>query len=335
MKLSPQRLPAFLQNPGDCRVVLLFGEDSGMIRQRAETLVRGVAGSLDDPFLVVELPRADAEQLPDHAASLSLTGGRRVIRIRDATDAAARGVQAVLASRAPALVVLEGADLPTRSKLRTMLDAAPDGVAIGCYPEEGRALETTIRATLSLQRVEVDGDALHWLAAQLGADQMSTQAELQKLALYAGAEKRIDLDMAMACVGDLASLSLDDALAAATSGNVAGADRALELAMAEGASPVGVIRAALMHLQRLHRTRLQVDAGATVEDAMRSLRPPVFFRRSRAFAAAVGNWSSSALTNAMAALTQAERNCKRTGAPDEVLCRAVILTLARRANAAG
>ena len=43
--------------PGDCRVVLLYGEDAGMIRERAETLVRTVAGSLDDPFLVAELTR--------------------------------------------------------------------------------------------------------------------------------------------------------------------------------------------------------------------------------------------------------------------------------------
>lgn len=333
MKLSPQRLPAFLKDPGDCRAVLLFGEDTGMIRRRAEALVRAVAGSLDDPFLVVELPRADIEQLPDHAASLSLTGGRRVIRVRDATDAAAGPVQVMLKGRAPALVVLEGADLATRSKLRTLLDAAPDGVAIGCYPEEGRALETTIRSVLAARGVEADADALTWLAAQLGGDQMSTQAEVEKLALYVGAGKRVDLDMAMACVGNLAGLSLEDALFAATMGNVAAADRALEMAMAEGASAVGVIRAALMHLQRLHRTRLLVEAGAAVEEAMRALRPPIFFRRTRAFAGAVNNWSLAALTGAMAALTQTERNCKRTGAPDEVLCRAVILTIARRANA--
>ena len=46
---------------------------------------------------------------------------------------------------------------------------------------------------------------------------------------------RVDLEAAMACVGDLAGLSLDDALFAATEGDVATADRALELAMAEGA----------------------------------------------------------------------------------------------------
>ena len=62
MKLLPARIPAFLRDPGDCRVVLLFGEDAGMIRDRAEALVRAVAGALDDPFLVTELPREAIRQ---------------------------------------------------------------------------------------------------------------------------------------------------------------------------------------------------------------------------------------------------------------------------------
>ena len=36
----------------------------------------------------------------------------------------------------------------------------------------------------------------------------------------------------------------------------------------------------------------------------------------------------------MAGLSQAERNCKRTGAPDHTLSRHAVLTLARRAMAA-
>jgi DNA polymerase-3 subunit delta len=334
MKLAPQRLGAFLRNPGDCRVVLLYGDDVGMIHQRAEQLVRAVAGSLDDPFLVAELARGEMDRLPDEAASMPLTGGRRVVRVREATDAATASVQVILHSRAPALVILEAPGIASRSKLRSLLEAAPDGAAIGCYPEEGRALEDTIRRVLAAASVSIDQDALGWLAGQLGADQVSTHAELEKLALYAGPDGRVDLDMAAACVGDLAGLSLDDALFAATAGDLATADRALELAMAEGAAPVGVLRGGLMHLQRLYRARLLVDTGTSPSDAAKAARPPVYYRRVGAFTKALTLWSSASLTAAMAGLSQAERNCKRTGAPDHTLSRHAVLTLARRAMAA-
>ena len=332
MKLFPAQVRGFLRDPGACRVVLLYGDDVGMIHDRAAALVRAVAGSLDDPFLVAELMRDEITRLADEAASLPMTGGRRVVWVREVTDAAAAQVRAVLKSSAPGFVVMEGAGLAARSRLRSDLEEAPDGVAIGCYPEEGRTLETTIRDTLTQAGVTIEPDALSWLTSQLGADRAATRGELEKLALYAGAAGRVDLDAAMACVGDLSGLSLDDALFAATIGDVATTDRALELAIAEGAAPVQVLRAGQLHLQRLQRTRMVMDeTGKTAAEASRALQPPVFYRRVAAFNRALGLWSGPALAAAIGGLVEAERGCKRTGWPDDSLCRNAILVVARRA----
>ncbi len=335
MKLDARRVAAFLRDPGTCRVVLLYGEDTGLIRERAQGLIRLVAGSLDDPFRVADLAREDLATLPDEAASLSLTGGRRAVRVREATDAATDRVKAVLAGPAPALVVLEAPGLPARSRLRALVEAAADGAAIGCYPDDDRTLTETIRASLSEGGVTVEAEALTWLTGQLGADRAATRQELAKLALYAGPGGRVDLAAAMESIGDMAGLSLEDALFAATAGEVTRADRALELAMAEGGNPVGVLRGTLMHLQRLHRARLAVDGGQSPAEAARSSRPPVFFRRVDAFARALGRWPEPALRAAMTAVADAERNCKRTGAPDQAICRHTVLTLARQAAARG
>jgi DNA polymerase-3 subunit delta len=257
-----------------------------------------------------------------------------VVRVRDVTDAAAAQIRTILKSNAPGLVVLEAPGIATRSRLRSELEAAPDGVAIGCYPEEGHALEATIRDTLRHANVTIEPDALSWLTGQLGADRAATRAELEKLALYAGPGERVDLAAAMACIGDLSGLSLDDALFAATIGDVATADRALELAMAEGAAPVQVLRGGIMHLQRLQRARLAMDeAGLSAADATRAQRPPLFYRRVAAFSRALGLWSGAAVAAAINGLVEAERGCKRTGWPDHTLCRNAILVVARRAAA--
>src|SRR5580692_9417844 len=157
MKVDARRVDAFLRSPGDCRVVLLYGDDAGLVRERAETLVVAVAGTRDDPFRVTEADRDDIARLADEASSLPLTGGRRVVRLRDVTDAAATAaVQTLLRSPAPALVVIEGTGLPARSRLRTLLEAAPDGAAIGCYPDDARALGDAIRGMFTAAGVQVD-----------------------------------------------------------------------------------------------------------------------------------------------------------------------------------
>jgi DNA polymerase-3 subunit delta len=332
MKIDAWKLAGFMRDLGAYRVVLLHGEDAGLIRDRAEALTRSVAGSLDDPFRVTELGRETAGELAAEAASLSLTGGRRVVRLRDATDTAAAAVQTILDGRAPALVVLEAGILAARSKLRLLAEAAPDAAAIACYPEDGAALEATIRGVLREHGATVQPDALAWLAGQLGGDRASTRRELEKLALYAGQGGRIDLDAAMACVGDFAGLSLDDAVFSATEGDVELADRALEVAMGEGAAPVQVLRATLMHLHRLQRVQAAMADGVSADEGMRTLRPQVFTRRTGAFKRALRLWSPAALDAAALGISDAERQCKRTGFPDTTICRAALLTLARRSR---
>lgn len=333
MKIDARRLPAFLRDPGSARVVLLYGDDVGMVREHAAALTRAVAGALDDPFRVADLDRDEAGNLLGEAGSLSLSGGRRVVRLRDASDTAAtvEAVRAVLDSRAPALVVLEAGSLPARSNLRKLVEGAPDGAAIGCYPDDARTLNETIRETLTASGVTAESEALAWLASHLGADRAATRQEIEKLALFVGKGGRADLAAVMECVGDLAGLSLDDALFAASAGDVPMTDRALELAFGEGATPVGVLRGGLMHLQRLHRARLEVDRGAQPADAAKSARPPVFFRRVGAFARALSIWPAPALMAQMTAFSNAEFACKQTGAPDLLLSRNAVLTLARHA----
>ncbi len=330
MKLDARRIDAFLRDPGATRVVLLHGDDVGLIRERAARLVRAVVGAADDPFRLVELERDGFASIPDEVASLPMTGGRRVVRVRDAAESVTPFVQAVLAGPATGLLVLEAAGLTGKGKLRALVERAPDAAAIACYPLAGRALEQAITAGLAEFGVTVEADALHWLSGQLGADQAVTYAEVEKLAIYAGRDGRVDLDAARICVGDLAGLSLDDALFAATSGDVAATDRALELAMAEGAAPVGVLRATLAHLQRLQRARASMALGRSAAEAAKSVRPPIFFRREGAFIAALMNWSEPALEQACQRVWDAERACKRTGSPAETLCRNALIGLSQR-----
>jgi DNA polymerase-3 subunit delta len=335
MKLDARRAADLLQDPGRYRLVLLHGEDLGAIREHAEALVRAVAGSLDDPFRVADLDRDGFGRIPEEMAALALSGGRRVVRVREASDGATAAIEAALRGPGEALLVLEAPGLPARSRLRALVERAPDLAAVACYPDSGRALEQSIRQALTALGVTIDADAAVWLAGQLGADRAGTRTELEKLALYAGPEGRIDLDAARASAGDIAGLSLDDALFAATAGQIAAADRALELALAEGAAPVAVLRAALQHLQRLQRAQASMTDGVTPGEAARMAKPPVFFRRMDAFAAALATWSAAALATAATRVWEAERGCKTTGYPADSLCRDVILGLARRAASAG
>jgi DNA polymerase-3 subunit delta len=331
MRIEPRRAEAVLQAPGPFQAILLYGEDVGLLVARSDLVTRVVAGSLDDPFRVALLERETHSRLGEEAAALAMTGGRRVVRVRDATDGLTGPLQAALEANSACLIVLEAPGLPSKSRLRIAAERHPAIAAIACYPEDSRSLEATVRGVLSEGQVGIESDALAWVLAHLGADQAQTRREVEKLALYCGPRGTADLAAAQACIGDAAAISLEDALFAATAGDVEATDRALGQAMAEGSAPVAVLRAALSHLQRLQKARLGVAEGVAPDEVTRALRPPLFFRRQEAFLRSLTIWRPTDLAAAIDAVFVAEQKCKRTAAPAEAITMSTILTIARRA----
>jgi DNA polymerase-3 subunit delta len=177
--------------------------------------------------------------------------------------------------------------------------------------------------------VSAHPQALEWLAARLPGDRDLLRREAEKLIAYVGAGGVLDEAAALALAAEDASLELEDALFAATAGEVARADRALDAALADGVAPVQLLRAALRHVQRLH-----LVAGGTPVDA---LRPPVFFRHRPAFERAVRLWDAERLAKAAQALVTAERRAKSVSAarpiPDVMVARGAVLGLAQQAAA--
>jgi DNA polymerase-3 subunit delta len=338
VRLTPARIAAFLQRPDpEIRAVLLYGPDEGLVRERAEAVARSVCPDLKDPFRVADLTSnglaADPARLADEAAQLSLTGGRRVVRVRGAGDGLAKLFTGFLQSTpGEALVVAEAGELPSRSALRRAFEAARPAVAIGCYPDTPRELAAVIRETLAAHRVTASRDAGQFLIEHLGGDRLLTRSELEKLALYAGEGGRVELEDARLSVSDTAALELDDAVMAAAEGDAARVERVLGRVFQQGESPVSIIRALLRHLHRLHAFTASLAGGASVDEVLRAARPPIFFKQEDSFRRQLGLWTEARLRLLLDRVAKAELHMKTTGFPAETVCREAMLAVALAAR---
>jgi DNA polymerase-3 subunit delta len=341
MKITPARIAGLLAaSDVDATVVLFFGTDDGLVRERADHLVHNVAGSAAmDPFACEEIPatalKSDPVRLSDAAATLSFTASRRVIRLRDATDAITPAVRQVVDhATASALIVVEAGALGKASSLRKLAEEHARAMAVGCYEDDDNALHALIVQHLRACGLAAEGTAVDHLVVSLGADRGITRSELDKLALYAAGRDRVTLDDAMAIGGDAAQISLAAIPAAACSGDFATLDRTLAAAFAEGFEPVSVLRATAQHLQKLLQAQALIRAGRTAQQATASLRPPVPFPLQEAFRQHLRRWPKTRLRQALSRVTQAEIACKQTGQPARLLCGRTLLQLAQAAGGA-
>ena len=339
MKISAGKANHFISSPPESvRAILLYGPDMGLVRERAAKLTISVVDDPKDPFRISDIPatelKDDAARLSDEAAAIAFTGGRRVVRIRDATDSIAAPLTDFCKHPCgDALVIVEAANLTPRSKIRKAFEDAECAAAIPCYADEGRALRDVISETLGQSNIRVSADAMSFLLENLGSDRMVSRSELEKLRLYMGEGGEVTLDDAVACVGDSAAMTLDDIAFAAASGNIDRLTHLMDRARREGLAAISILRAVARHFQRLHLASGSVDDGKSMDTAMKSLRPPVFFKQADTFRGQVRNWPSGRLGQAILSLSEAEVQCKTTGMPTDTICDQTLLRLGATARA--
>jgi DNA polymerase-3 subunit delta len=334
MKISGRQTDSFLDKPGDeIAAVLVYGPDQGLVRERADRVIRAVAGSTDDPFRTTTVEEQelsdDAERLASERAAMAFGGGRRAIRI-DGGDKLTPALERALEAGGDGLIVIVAGDLSPRSKLRKLCEQSQSAAAVACYVDDARSVEQVIRESLSEAGLTIGREAQAYLAANLGNDRLVSRRELEKLVLYmkdAGPE--VSLADAQACVGDNAGRSSEAVTRALAGGDLPGLMTAYASALDLGDAPIAMLRAAQRLFQRLHLAAGDVARGSRPEQAVENLRPPVFFKEKPLFIKALSSWPPNRLGAALDVLTDAERACKSGIGPDEVICERAFIRLAR------
>jgi DNA polymerase-3 subunit delta len=326
-KLDARRVGAFLDDPSpECRVVLLHGDDAGLIRDRASRLIARATGG--DPLLLALVPREmakHANSLAREAAAKTLFGiGRRVVWVQDATDTCAEAAGQALREGGSGLVILESSgEARSVQKLRRLLESAPapSGQVIACYRERAEALARAIRRALGDVGLEADAAAMDCLSNRLSEDHLQRRSEIHKLAQYLGAGSTATLRDVLACIAEGSAVSSEDAAAAAFGGHPILCDQAIEAAIEEGADPIQVVRSAMRHLRRLELAAASIASGLTIREAVDAVRPPVLFWQRPALERTLETWDLTMVEAAGRLLLAAERDIKARGATGIAIAR--------------
>lgn len=338
MKLTAGQISGFLSAPpASVRVFLFYGPDSGLAHERAESLASKLVRDKLDPFAFVSLSGAalgsDEALFYDNMASLVLGGGRRLLRVYQATESNASALKSFLADPplGDSVALIEAGDLEKRSKLRALCETdSPFVAAIPCYIEDAAARQRTIAAHFEAHTLRASRDVLRLLADLLPPDRMAMRSELEKLSLYALGQSDITIEAVRAVVADSGGAEIDDLVQAIASGDASKAMTLLDHLFAEQVSSVALLRALQRHLLRLQLARCSLDAGASAQEAIKKLSPPVFWKAVEPMTKQLHRWTAQRLESRLGQLLDAEAVVKRTGTPDPAFTAQLLLNIAAK-----
>jgi DNA polymerase-3 subunit delta len=321
--------------------VLIFGKDEGLVRERSDIFSKQVVADLSDPFNVVSPSPEELKETPsrlvDEVSSMSLMGGRRLIRFDGAGDTNLTALDdALKAKMGDNFLCVTAGDLKPTAKIRKLFEGAANALAVPCYTDGAGDLHALVQEVLSGAGLTADHDATQYLISNIGSDRLVSRSELEKIIMFklGDENKQVSLEDVRTLVGDSAAMALSDIALAVASGDMKKLDTLIDRASIQGENAIAILRSVSRQLNRLYIVRGAIDEGTNADQAMSKLRPPIFFKEKDSFRAQLQKWSSGKLIQALAVLLKAELDCKTTGLPDNAIaartCARLAGSVARR-----
>ena len=336
--IKPQSVTAFLARPdASTRAVLFHGPDAGLVAERAQKLAATLAARENPPGEIVRLEEADLDGDPDRLAVELLTvpmfGGAKIVRTSQSRRVTAAALKPLLEGPPlPGALVVEAGSLRADEGLRALFEKAANAAAIACYGDEGASLESLVGEVLGAAGLKITPEAREELVARLGADRALSRAEIEKLALHAAGAGTVGIEHVEAIVGDASEMAIDRVINATAGGDAAAALAECDRAVAAGESPQLIILLVERHFQRLHRARAAMDAGRTLDEVIRGLRPPLFFKQRPVFERQCRQWSLASLNAALARIAATAKAARIASTLEAVHTERLLLELARLAR---
>jgi DNA polymerase-3 subunit delta len=258
--------------PADTKLFLVHGTDSGLVRERAKKLLRALIDDPADPFQLIELEgdelASDPLRLADEANTIPLFGGRRAVHVELGAKNIAPAVEPLFATLPECAVVIQAGALKRDHAVRRLFEKERGAAAIECSPDSVADVQRLIDEELKAAGLKLDDDARETLVALLGEDRLSTRSEISKLVLSAHGRARITLEDVETLVCDASTSVHDDVVLQAFSGELDSVPGAFERLMATGGEPSVMLAATLRYAVALHRARLAIESGQSIDQAM-------------------------------------------------------------------
>lgn len=336
MKASKAEIERALDRPTDAiRCILLYGPDEAGARALADRLAKAMGADaeridFDGPVLA-----RDSALLADEAASTSLFGGARFIRVRANGDEVADAVEALLeAARAGNPVVVIAGALKPSSRLLKLALAAPEALAFACYAPEGRDADQLVMGMAIGVHLRVPPDIARRIFAGAAGDRAVVARELEKIAAFLdagdGATREVEaatLDAIGAGDGESDQKALIDAV---LTGQTLAAVEELKGLSQAGEDGIPLARAMLRKLLHLAAMRGDVDRQG-LAGAMSAAGKAVFWKDKPVVETELRRWSSAEIATLVERMTVAQAKLLESGGPGPAVASQELLTIARAA----
>ncbi|MDI1297455.1 MAG: DNA polymerase III subunit delta [bacterium] len=320
----------------DLRFFLLYGPDEAGSLALAKRLERAMGPGAERVDLDGSTLRDDPARLSDEAASFSMFGDKRWIRVNAMGEESLPALTALLEAEAAGnpVIAVAGALKATSKLLKLALDHKQT-MAFISYQPDAREAEQIAVGIAREGGLRLPSDLARRIVDLANGDRALMAGEIEKLILYLDAAPEQPREATAEALDALSADNPDTDAAPLVNAVLGGDLKAMHKELGRlteiGASMASVLRPLLTRAMLLANIRAAFDESGRLEAALESAGKAVFWKEKGIVQRQVRLWDASGIARVIQRLSNAERSSRSGRHLGDLLVRHELLTIARQA----
>ncbi len=316
-KLREADFVASIGTRPEIRLFFIFGQDESAIAGMASAMAAKMGPGAEAVDIESDKLRSDPALLADEAASTSLFGDTRYIRLAFRREEGVDAVENLLnADIAGNPVIATAGDLKKGSRLRKLVEGSPHALSYICYPPTEAEATDAVLGMAQKAGLKLDRALAAQIARYTGQDRRLAESEVEKLALYHDASPERPVLVEAAAFTALAAETNEEDINSLVNQVMGGEVRALGRQLTEarvmGVEPIRIIRSLQRRTALLAGLRAKVDSGANPGALVRATKS-IFWKEQDEHARQLQRWTSARLSGLMGHLLDLEKRLMALG----------------------
>ena len=322
--------------PADVRFFLLYGPDEAGSQALAKRLERAMGPQAERIDLDGAALRDDPARLADEAASFSMFGDRRWVRISGMGEESVPALTALLeASVAGNPVIAVAGALKATSKLVKLALDHKSVLACISYQPDAREAEQIAVGIARDGGLRLSSDLARRIVDLANGDRALMAGEVEKLILYLDAAPDRPREATAEALDALSADNPDTEVAplvnAVLGGDLVAMHRELTSLAETGTAMASVIRPLLSRAMLVANIRTEFESSGRLDAAVEAAGKAVFWKEKGLVSRQIRLWDSGGIARVLQRLLEAERATRSGRGLGDLMVRHELLAITRQA----
>ncbi len=296
-----------LLESGNTHSFLMHGPNQGFIK----TAYQYIAKKLKLNITEYDFKEINASRLEMLANNMNFFAEKELICIRNVSGMINKDVKEFLSSKSlQNIICFMGSDSMPPSGYRKFFEDQKHLVSLGAYFEDEANIARIIIQQLAKHGKKIDEDGLHYLKSNLKGDHQIIKSELEKILCYTFDSSVVTKTHIEECLSKDLMASGDNLCIYFAKKDYARLNKEMKKLKEQSINEVLMIRALIRYYTNIFIVTSKIEDNANIDIAIKSLRPPIFFKNIPDFKQIIRKYNSNEALMNLGKLQQAEKDYK-------------------------